>query len=355
MLKNSEVFGKALKYIVIMFVMIFFGYIFSGDFIYSISQEYVNNYLSIYTNAHDLLLQQELPMWSWNFFLGGNFLGTQSIYSIYNPFFLMTLFFSASTLPYLFLPLLLLKTVLASGALYLYMKQTKWFSKQTVAIASIIYIFNGWFLTNLNEVNTIELLIFVPLVLYGVEKLLTNSKKRYLVAAFSLLVLSHFAFTIIFLPFLIGYIIIRLYAIHHDNKIEVLKDLKQLLLAVIIIIGVNMICILPILLAFDGFSLQLNGEFSLTSLLALGFRGLFPPLHETFNGRVSFVEQSMSQISLYQSLLVIMLVPQFIKMVTKNVRVITTIGYITTVLVVLFMPCIKFMNVSALTTFNSNS
>ena len=92
-LNHSEYRRKTFQYIALIFIIVFFGFIFSGNFIYSVTGQYVENYLSIYANAHDLLLQKEIPMWSFNFFLGGNFLGAQNVYSLYNPFFLLTLLF----------------------------------------------------------------------------------------------------------------------------------------------------------------------------------------------------------------------------------------------------------------------
>lgn len=134
-------------------------------------------------------------------FLGGNFLGAQNVYSIFNPFFLVTLFFQSSVLPKLYFPLLFLKTMLATWALYLYMKETHWFKPYTIVIACILYLFNGWYLSNFTEFVTIELLVFVPFVLYGVEKLITSGRKRYLVASFSIMLISHFTFTLLFLGF----------------------------------------------------------------------------------------------------------------------------------------------------------
>ena len=91
-LNHSEYRRKTFQYIALIFIIVFFGFIFSGNFIYSVTGQYFENYLSIYANAHDLLLQKEIPMWSFNFFLGGNFLGAQNVYSLYNPFFLLIIF-----------------------------------------------------------------------------------------------------------------------------------------------------------------------------------------------------------------------------------------------------------------------
>lgn len=154
MLNHSEYRRKTFQYIALIFIIVFFGFIFSGNFIYSVTGQYVENYLSIYAMLMIWLLQKETPMWSFNFFLGGNFLGAQNVYSLYNPFFLLTLLFPSSLLPKLYFPLLFLKTMLATGALYLYMKETKWFKSHTLIIASILYLFNGWYLSNLSEFVT---------------------------------------------------------------------------------------------------------------------------------------------------------------------------------------------------------
>lgn len=353
MLTKSEVLRKTFTYICVVFVVIFFSFIFSGNFIYAISGQFVENYLTIYTNSHDLLLQGQIPMWSWNFFLGGNFLGAQNLYSIYNPFFWITMLFSSSTLPFLYFPLLFLKSCLAAGALYLYMKETKWFSLHTTTIASLLYIFNGWYFTNLNEFVTIDLLVFVPLVLYGVEKMLTSGKKRYFVATFTLLLISHFTFLLMFVPFLLIYIFIRVYVTHQSEKNLLYKDIKNFILSAIIILGVNMVFILPLIMASNTVQIEVQNGITLSSLLALAVKGLFPPLHENYAGTATFLGQS-HHLSLYQSVLVLLLAPQFIKLVNKKARKLTIFSYIGLLLFVFLTQSMQLVNVTSLATLNMN-
>lgn len=354
MLTKSEVLRKTFQYISVVFVIVFFGFIFSGNFIYVLSGQFVENYLSIYSNAHDLLLHNQFPMWSWNFFLGGNFLGAQNLYSIYNPFFLITLPFSTSTLPFWYFPLLFLKTCCAVSALYLYMKETKWFSLHTVIIASLIYIFNGWYLTNLNEFITIDLLVFVPLVLYGVEKMLSSGKKRYFVATFSILLISYFTFTLLFLPFLMIYLFIRIIASHATQKEKLGKDIKNLLLSIVIILGINMVFVLPLVFASNTMHLKVENGMTWASLLSLAIKGLFPPLHENYVGNVSAISQDVGKVSLYQSILVILLIPQFIKLINNKVRNLTVISYIGLLIVVFMTQSAQIVNITSLATLNVN-
>lgn len=353
LLTASEYVRKAFGYVALMFIIVFFGFIFSGNFIYSVTGQYVENYLSIYTNAHELLFQKQLPMWSFNFFLGGNFLGAQNVYSVFNPFFLLTLPFSSSMLPKLYFPLLLLKTLLATWALSLYMRETRWFKAHTIIVASILYLYNGWYLSNLSEFVTIELLFFVPLVLYGVEKLLSSGRKRYFVATYSIMIISHFTFTALSLPFLIIYILIRLKMEREKSREIFVDDVKKFLVSIVLIAGINMIFILPLVLALNAMSIELQEGMTLSSLLALCLKGLFPPLHETFKGSIVFPE-NVNLVALYQSVLVVLMIPQFIKLISKKARRVVIFLYVLILFTVFITQSLELVNVTSLALLNTN-
>ncbi|MDE5978355.1 MAG: YfhO family protein [Turicibacter sp.] len=345
---------KMFRYTTLIFLIIFIKFILFGDFIYFLTGHYVNNYLSIYSNARELLSQQGIPQWSFNFFLGGNFLGAQNVYSMFNPFFLLTLLFPSSSLVKLYFPLLFLKTLLAAGALFLYMKETKWFKPHTMVIASVLYLFNGWYLSNLSEFVTIELLFFIPLVLYGVEKLVSSGRKRYLVAAFSLLLISHFTFTILCLGFLITYIMIRFYSVHQRDEMVFRKIIRQLLVAIALIIGINTAVILPLLLAFNAVSIELQEGMTYSSLLSLAMKGLFPLLHPTFTESINLFSTDVTVEGLYQSILVILMLPQVIKLLEKRVRNLVIASYGVVLFVVFMTQSLEIINITSLAPLNMN-
>lgn len=349
-LKNVIGLRKILQCIALIFLIIFIGLMVAGSPMNFMEGHYVKNYLSIYTNAHVLLSRSEIPMWSSNFFLGDNFLGAQNVYSIFNPFFLVTLFFQSSVLPKLYFPLLFLKTMLATWALYLYMKETHWFKPYTIVIACILYLFNGWYLSNFTEFVTIELLVFVPFVLYGVEKLITSGRKRYLVASFSIMLISHFTFTLLFLGFLIGYILIRLYI----SGVDVRDRVRQLFQASGLIIGVNMIVILPLLLALNAVSIELQEGMTLSSLLLFCIRGLFPPLNDSLNEPLSIFSVDVSIVSLYQSILVLLMLPQAIRGMDKKVRRIVLFSYGINLFTVFITQSLELVNITSLAPLNTN-
>ena len=54
---------KIVQFITIIFLVIFVGLVFTGGPMDIIGGQYVENYLSIYTNAHVLLSRSEIPMY----------------------------------------------------------------------------------------------------------------------------------------------------------------------------------------------------------------------------------------------------------------------------------------------------
>ena len=138
---SFRICAKAFGYVALMFIIVFLVLSFQVILFIQLQGSMLKIIYLFIRMLTDLLFQKQLPMWSFNFFLGGNFLGAQNVYSVFNPFFLLTLPFSSSMLPKLYFPLLLLKTLLATWALSLYMRETRWFKAHTIIVASILYIF----------------------------------------------------------------------------------------------------------------------------------------------------------------------------------------------------------------------
>ncbi len=339
LMRGHEAIKKSIRYILIMFGVIALSYLVLGHYVH-MTTKYRHDYLSIYTSMHEAMFSGGLPMWSWDIFLGHNLLGLQSYYSMLNPFFLITLPFSATSIADMYLPYLFLKLLLAFFAFFIYMKQTKWFSMHTTIVCSILYLFNGWVLTNLSEFVTIELLLFIPLLLYGVERLLADDKKRYFVCALSLILLSHFSLTLIILPFLIAYILMRL---TKSNRVVVLR---QVGLSFLIVFLLTLMFVLPILLASDEVKLQLTGEVTFLSVVGLLAHWLFPPMTSLFNDEFVLFTHTASTLSIYQSLAVILLLPQFFVLVSKKIRYLMISFYAVLVGLFLFMPAMTFTSIS---------
>ena len=64
--------------------------------------------ICFYMHAHELVKSGQIG-WDWGTDLGANFIGSYSFYLLFSPFFLITLPFSTSAVPYLMAPLFVLK------------------------------------------------------------------------------------------------------------------------------------------------------------------------------------------------------------------------------------------------------
>ena len=352
MTDNIKQLVNAFKWVTILFIIILFQFVLVNQFIHADLNQFVGNYLSIYQNATNILQREGLPMWSPNIFLGGNFLGLQNTYSIYSPFFLITLLFPSRLLVDFFIPLLFLKTILAGGALYLYMKETKWFSPVTISIAMVLYLFNGWYFYYLNQFPFIDLMIYIPFALFGVEYLLSRGYRRYLVIALTLLLTSHFSFSLLFLPILFLYWLVRFNFLRHEKKINMQKHIKLILFTMITTIGINMVVLLPIILAGNTLRIDISGEAGIASLLSALFRTFFPTFHASYRGQLELI--NLESLVLFQTVLVILLLPQFLKLLPKSIKATVSIAYSSLMIIVLMTQTFTITNVTGLVPFNLN-
>ncbi|MTL62303.1 YfhO family protein, partial [Turicibacter sanguinis] len=63
---------------------------------FTLGFDYQNQHLYFYEEFHRLLSSGEAPFWSWNLFLGTNFIGSKTYYLLGDPFAYLTLLFPAS-------------------------------------------------------------------------------------------------------------------------------------------------------------------------------------------------------------------------------------------------------------------
>ena len=349
---NTNPLIKNFYYTTLIFAIIFMPFIIVNQFIYGDFDQFIGNYVFLNQHARHLLSSGSLPMYSAAMLTSGNFLGMQNMYSIYSPFFLVTLLFPTDWLGALFVPLLFLKTILAGGALTLYMKETKWFSPLTTAIALVLYLFQGWYFSYLHEFVLIELMIYLPYALFGIECLFSRGTKRHLALALTLLLITHFSFTLLLIPFLLVYGGIRFHYLR--EQLNPKKIARLTLFAIVTALGVSMIVVLPIILAANTVRLTAGGELTFQSLLFALFKNFIPAFHESYPNGLNILHASRGMLPLFQSLLVILLLPQFIKLLPKPTRLTIIFSYILLQSFVLIIQVFPIENSFGIVSFNLN-
>ena len=233
-------FSLLLSAIIVLPVMCFSkGYfLYYGDF--NVQQ------IPFYVLCHDAILNGETA-WSHITDLGANFVGSYTFYVLTSPFFLFTLLFNSSAVPYLFGPLLILKLSLASTTAFLYLRRYVNDSRFAV-LGGLMYAFSGFSIYNIFFFHFHEAIIIFPLLLLCIDEFMENDRKGILaLAVFSACVLNYY--------FFFGQAVFCLiyWVIKIISKAYTFKLKKFLLLAFECVLGVAMACavLIPSVMAIE--------------------------------------------------------------------------------------------------------
>ncbi len=131
--------------------------------------------IPFYKLAHEAVRSGSL-FWNWYTDLGANFIGSYSFYLIGSPFFWLTLPFPNEFVPHLMAPLLILKHACAAASGCLYLKRFVKNSESAV-IGALLYAFSGYAVYNIFFNHFHEAIIFFPLLLAGLEELVSNDRR----------------------------------------------------------------------------------------------------------------------------------------------------------------------------------
>ena len=106
---------------------------------------------------------------SWATDLGSGALNAYSFYLYGSPFFWFSLLFPQRWLPYLMVPLLVLKFAVAGGGAYLYLR--RYVKDQNYAVlGAVLYAFSGWGLYNIFFNHFIDVLALFPWMLWALDE-----------------------------------------------------------------------------------------------------------------------------------------------------------------------------------------
>ncbi len=221
-------------------IIIFLPYIIYDKGIFIFYGDYNAQQIPFYKLAHNAVRNGEFGL-NWNTDLGTNFIASYSFYLLGSPFFWLTIPFPNNFVPYLMAPLLILKFATAALTSYLYIKR---FTKKTKTafLASLLYSFSGFSIYNIFYNHFHEIIAFFPLMLIGLENLITNKKKGLFAVSIALNLLTNFYFFVAESVFLLIYFIFRI----TDKNLKIsIKTFMFLTLELIIGVGLGFVLFLP--------------------------------------------------------------------------------------------------------------
>lgn len=146
--------------------------------------------------------------WSWTTDLGSNFVGSYSFYLLGSPFFWLTVPFPNSFVPYLMGPLLILKFGCASLTGYLYIRRfTK--TPDAATLGGLLYAFSGFSVYNIFFNHFHEAIIVFPLLLLGLEFLITENRRGVFALAVCVAAVTNYFFFFGMVVFTVIYFFVR--------------------------------------------------------------------------------------------------------------------------------------------------
>ncbi len=164
--------------------------------------------IAFYMHAHELVTNGQIG-WDWNTDLGVNFIGSYSFYLLFSPFFWLTLPFDTSAVPYLMAPLFVLKFMTCAVTAYFYVARFVK-DKRFAVVGGLLYAFSGYCIYNLFFNHFLDVVAFFPLLLIGLEMLITEDKRGPFAAAVALNAIVNYWFFIGEVVFTVLYFFIRI-------------------------------------------------------------------------------------------------------------------------------------------------
>ncbi len=179
--------------------------------------------------------------WSWATDLGSSFVNSYSFYNLGSPFLWITLPFPTSWMPYLMVPLFMLKFACIAAAACLWLRR---YSKgrNMAVIVSLVYAFCGFNVYNTFFNHMLDPVVFFPLMLWALDGFVYNGKRGWFALFVGLALLNSYFFFIGNVVFILLYFVVKL--LTKEYRIN-LSQFGFLALEALIGVGIGMVLALP--------------------------------------------------------------------------------------------------------------
>lgn len=169
------------------------GVIIKGDGMLTLTKDFNGQEIPFYIFCNNAIKSGDV-YWNWAIDLGSDFITAFSFYTLGSPFFWISMLFPASMQIYVMGWLYMLKYAVAGLFSYMYIRRfTK--NKYFALLGSFLYAFSGFQACNIVFYHFHDAVAFFPLLLIGVEKLMTEKKHGFLaIAAFINAFVNYFFF-----------------------------------------------------------------------------------------------------------------------------------------------------------------
>lgn len=231
---------KIFKIALVLSFIMFLPLVIYDKGIFLLYGDYNIQQIPFYKLAHNAIRNGEFGL-NWYTDLGSNFIGSYSFYLLGSPFFWLTIPFPNSFLPYLMMPLLILKFGVAALTSYIFIRRfTK--TAHTAFLGALMYAFSGFSIYNIFYNHFHEVIAFFPILLIGFENLISNKRKGIFALGVALNLIVSYYFFVPEMVFLFLYFIFRCF--YKNFRINI-KTFLFLAAEFIIGVAIGFILFLP--------------------------------------------------------------------------------------------------------------
>ena len=202
----------------------YFGMLIDNNFILSYGGDYSGQYIPmgfhIWDYYHDLFSTGHITLFDETIFLGSSTIGSDAYYGLFSPFNILIIIFPRSWTPYM-LGISSMIKLMCAGLLFRtylkYMGCKEWSAR----IGGTAYAFVGWMAFYLWYNNYQDTLVFFPIVLLGVEKVIREKKPWIVALGIFLITISNY---VLMISYIIAAFIYAMFRYFQTIKTRNVKD-----------------------------------------------------------------------------------------------------------------------------------
>ena len=223
-LRNKNSLFYYVIFLILLGVAFYAGSLFWNGFTITASGDYVVQDIPFYYNGwddwHRIFTTGELPYWDTNTFLGVDNFSNNTFYYFFNPFFFICCLFPRAWLVQMMSIMFILKNVLAALFMRLLLKEFN-VKEWTARFFGLCYGFGGWMVFYIWFCSYLDVGVFLPLILLGIERVLKRKSPYILIIGVALTGFSNFFFLV---PICIGTVIYALFRLIQTANTRTVKD-----------------------------------------------------------------------------------------------------------------------------------
>ncbi len=201
------------------FVMVVVYYCFNvipfGDYTV-LRMDLYHQYGPLFAELYDRITQGESLIYSWNAGLGSSFLGNFSNY-LASPLAIVMLLLGHENMPEAIAIMVLLKAAFASAFFSYYLRKTTCKNDFSIAAFGVLYSFCGFFIAYYWNIMWIDAMAVFPLVMFGIEQIITHGKFRTYLFSLAVVMLSNYYMAYIICVFSVVYFLATYFSRYSIN------------------------------------------------------------------------------------------------------------------------------------------